>query len=483
MNNQEKKAQLLEELIDGVDRGDFRYVDRIPAKYTYEHLTALLCYSSQLDGGSELYRQLFPLAYQAGVFAVREKFSRGEKIKVTFLAISAAEWPAGELYRMLEQDDRFDVSVTNAPLVDRNIGDRTMTYEQNKQFFEEKGYRVLDTYSASEDKIYTWEDLGEVPDIVVHVTYWQESLPECYKLSNYPFKYVNLYIPYGFETADSANGRFITDLSCNNIFFNQVGRAYMSTRLDYERYQKYQLLQGQNIVYCGYAKMDYFYQEHNFGEEDLRRIWKIPAQADAGRIKKVIIAPHHSFLGYAGLKFSTFAENVHYWIYLAQKYQDQIAFVFKPHPNLRLRAVEAGIFKNSAEYDAYIEKWNSLPNARVVSEGSYLELFATSDAMIMDSISFIAEYMYADRPLLYLTRPEQVFTELGEKCMSAYSKAEGSDYMAIEQFLIDTVLNGNDSLKDRRREVFADVLDYVGDNGCAASEYIYKDIISLLETK
>ncbi|MDE7253397.1 MAG: CDP-glycerol glycerophosphotransferase family protein [Acetatifactor sp.] len=479
MNLQEKNAQLLEELIEGVDRGDFQYDDKIPVKYTYEHLTALFCYANQLDGGKELYQQLYTYARQAGILAVKEKFSRGETVKITFLAISAAEWPADELYRILEQDNRFDVSVTNVPLTDRNIDDRTMTYEQNKRFFEGRGYRILDTYSVSEDKVYTWEELGEIPDIVVHLTYWQESLPESYRISNFPFRYVNLYIPYSFNVENSASGQFLYNTSCNNAFFNIVGRAYMNTKLDVERYQEYQLLQGQNIVYSGYAKMDYFYQEHTFEEADIRRIWKIPAQADARKIKKVIIAPHHSFLGYAGLIFSTFAKNAHFWIYLAQKYQDQIAFVFKPHPNLRLRSVEAGVFKNSAEYDAYIEKWNALPNAKVITEDSYLELFATSDAMIMDSLSFIAEYMYADKPLLYLTRPEQIFSELGKKCLSAYCKAEGSDYMAIEKFIIDTVINGNDELKEHRKKAFSDALDYVSDNGCSASEYIYKDLYKI----
>ena len=43
--------------------------------------------------------------------------------------------------------------------------------------------------------------------------------------------------------------------------------------------------------------------------------------------------------------------------------------------------------------------WNALPNAKVVEEESYLDIFATSDGMIMDSASFIGEYLYVNKPL------------------------------------------------------------------------------------
>lgn len=319
--------------------------------------------------------------------------------------------------------------------------------------------------------------------MVIHLTYWWESLPECYRILHYPLRRINLSIPYGFETGNSAGGQYASHFAWNKEFQNLAVRVYANTKMDVEGYRQYQLLQGSNVAYSGYVKMDYFYQKPCYTESDIRALWKIPEGADVNSMKKVIIAPHHSFLGYAGILFSTFAENVHFWPYLAEKYQDKISFVLKPHPNLRCRAVEAGVFKSTGEYDAYIAKWNRMPNARVVEEGSYLELFATSDAMIMDSISFIAEYLYADKPLLYLTRPEQVFTELGQKCMSAYSQAEGSDYMKIERFLEDTVLGESDSMREQRRKIFAEELDYVKDHHCLASEWIYQDIASMVGTE
>lgn len=475
----ERYTQLLGELMEGIDRGDFDQVGQIPPKYTYEYLEALFYFAEALDGGLDFYRQMYELVRQAGETAVREKAARGEKIKVTFLAISAAEWPADELYRMLEEDPHFEVTVTNCPLTDRDVNDSVRTYTQNKLFFTEKGYRVLDTYSPGDDRIYTWEELNEVPDIVIHVTPWYKALPDSYQITGYPCSRVNLYIPYAFGT-DGGEGPSQYSSAYDKDFYNMLRCAYVNTGFKLEWFQKHQLLQGRNIIYSGYAKMDYFYREHSFDEGDIRRIWKIPEKAEVNGVKRVIVAPHHSFLGYGGMLFSTFAKNAYFWLYLAEKYQNEISFIFKPHPNLRCRAVEAGVFKTAEEYDAYVAKWNAMPNAKVVEEGSYLEVFATSDAMIMDSSSFLAEYLYVDKPLLFLTRPEQVLSALGKQCLSAYSQTDGGDYMGIEEFLINTVLGGEDNLREQRRKVFADALDYAGNNHCLASEFIYKDIKSII---
>ena len=125
---------------------------------------------------------------------------------------------------------------------------------------------------------------------------------------------------------------------------------------------------------------------------------------------------------------------MYFWIYLAKKYENQISFIFKPHPNLRTRAIEAEVFRDAGDYERYIDLWEKLPNARVSAEESYLEIFATSDGMIMDSNSFLAEYMYVNKPLLFLTREEQTFNKLGRSIVDTYDQCDGRDYMGLKVF-------------------------------------------------
>lgn len=478
MTREEYFGIRLNEFFDGIDKGDFRSADAIPDTYHFDILEALFYYSEQLEGSEDLYRQLFHMVNEKGWNAVRRKIASGQKVKVTFLAISAAEWPTDELYTLLEQDGRFDVSVSNVPLVDRNIDDRIKTYSENREFFLAKGYKVLETYDVETDKVYSWQELNEEPDIVIHVSCWFESMPICYRISHFPLSRVNLQVAYGFATGNSTNGKFIYSVSSNKEIFNMLNVSYVNSQKDLVRFRKHQFLKGENIAYSGYSKMDYFYRGHEYSEEKIRSIWKIPEGKKPADMKKVIVAPHHSFLGYAGIKFSTFAQNAHFWLYLAEKYQNEICFMFKPHPNLRYRAVEAKVFETAELYDEYISRWEALPNAKVVVEGDYLEAFDTSDAMIMDSISFLAEYMYTQKPVLYLRRPEQVFSELGQLCLDTYEQANGYEYSQIEEFLVNVVLNGQDTLKEKREAVYREYLDYQSDNGCLASEYIYQDIVA-----
>ena len=99
----------------------------------------------------------------------------------------------------------------------------------------------------------------------------------------------------------------------------------------------------------------------------------------------------------------------------------------KPHPNLCFAVIEAGLFKSEEDYLAYLQEWDSLPNAKVVTGGYYQDVFKTSDAMILDSASFIAEYQYTHKPMLFLTREGETFNPLGQRILDVSYTADGRD--------------------------------------------------------
>lgn len=63
--------------------------------------------------------------------------------------------------------------------------------------------------------------------------------------------------------------------------------------------------------------------------------------------------------------------------------------------------------------------------------------------------------------------------------MPCYYTAKGEDYIAIEQFIEQVILQGEDTMKEERTQVYQEVLDYVTLNGRTASECIYRDILGL----
>lgn len=477
MNLQEKSAQLLQELMDGIDAGDFANVETIPDKYSYAHLWALFRYVDVLDGGRELYEQMYDLAIWCGKSAVQEKVRKGERIKVAFLAISAAEWPAEEVYRLLERDERYESYVVVSTLpYDREKSSMLHTYMQTCSYFKQSGHDVRELYDVQTDTSLGWETIGGVPDVIIHLTPWYRALMDICQIENFSIKCLNCYIPYGFNIAENADRTHTRNFVFDSAFMNFCMRIYVETATSLAGYQAHEVLRGKNVIYSGYPKMDFFLEKRSWDTKNISKIWKIPAGRDASEMKKVIVAPHHSVTSSAGLAFATFHKNLYFLIYLAKKYADKVTFLFKPHPNLRARVVEAHVFDNTEVYDAYLEEWNKLPNARVMLEEDYRSAFATSDGMIMDSCSFIAEYMYVDKPLLFLKREGQAFNPLGEKIMQAHYTEWGEDYLAIERFLQEVILDGEDTKKTKRKEIYCEELDYYSKNGCKASDYIYRDL-------
>ena len=472
-------SKKVDELIDGIDKGDFSK-QIIPDKYRWEHLLGLFILRESLDGGQELFEQLYDLAIRSAKTYLCQKKERDEKIKVAFQTYSAAQWPSEQVYRFFEKRDDFETSIVVSPLIDRNQEDSFDTYKKSLSWFKNNSYKVVEGIDFEAKQYRSWEEMGEYPDVLYQLSPWFQSLPTVQWFCMLPLRCLVAYIPYGIHVEASDGTDYLINGVYNKEFVNVIWRVYCDSTYNLKEYQKYQLLKGKNVRYSGYAKMDYFYEKHIFNDDDIRSLWRIPDGRDVSEFKKVIIAPHFTVMNHGILHFSTFHKNAWFLLYLAQKYKDKVSFVFKPHPNLRSSAVKNGVFGSYEEYDSYISRWNELPNSKVVEEASYLEYFETADAMIMDSISFTAEFLYTDKPLLFLTRKGQCFNEMGTKVVESYYRVPGENYNEIEQFLRSVVIEGDDPKRSNREEIFAQFLDYKSAIGVTASEFICRDLLDVL---
>ena len=472
-------SELVMELIDGIDSGDFE-LEIIPDKYRWEHLLGLFILRDSLDGGEELYKQLYDLAIKSAINYIKQKKEHGEQIQVAFQTYSAAQWPAEQVYRKLEAIPYFDVRVVISPIMNRDNESIINSFKQTSDWFKKGNYNVFEGFNLSTYDIYDWDYLGGYPDVLYQLSSWFLDLPKGQRFTKLPLRTLIAYIPYSMYLANNSDGSYAINCVYNKESINMMWRVYCDSRFNLERYKQYELLQGKNVRYSGYAKMDYFYRHVQFDRSELNELWSVPKGIDVCGIKKIIIAPHYTVTSSDVLSYSTFHMNIWFWKYLILKYEDEVSFVFKPHPNLRWKSVQTGLFKSYEEYDAYIDWWNSRPNGKVVQDSSYLELFKTSDAMIMDSVSFLGEYLYMNKPLLFLTRPEQVMMDIGKRVLDSYYKTPGDDYWGIEQFIQKIVLEGEDTMASEREKVFSEEYDYFSINGQTASDYICNDLLDSL---
>ena len=94
------------------------------------------------------------------------------------------------------------------------------------------------------------------------------------------------------------------------------------------------------------------------------------------------------------------------------------------------------------------------PNARYDHSGEYMDEFTNSDAMIHDCGSFIAEYLYTEKPCCYMLKTPEQATEgllpMGQKCMENYYKAFSEE--DIIRFIDNVVISGEDPMKEKREQ-------------------------------
>lgn len=385
-----------------------------------------------------------------------------EKIKVTFVLYSASMWSCDELYRMFETDPHFEPSVTVCKFDFDSNKQTWPTYVQSRKYFEEKGYR-LQTVADDTPKNKGWEALG-CPDIIFYLTPYSSMFPVAVNQSYMPAKALTIYIPYSYMLV-KAEGKY------SKAGFIYSWRHFCDSEIYRKLLINYSKLLEQNTKFVGYPKMDTFFEPC---EKDPAELWKLSGSNQ----KKIIYAPHHSLkdIDYCSSHFATFDKNGQFILELARKYP-QTSWIIKPHPNMKMTVLMAGVFSTEQEYYDYLAQWDALPNAKVVQEGSYVDYFKTSDAMIGDSVSFLAEYQFTGKPQLLLTRPEQEFNEFGAMVQAVLYKCPGEDLEGIEAFLKNVVIEGEDTMAPERTQFFDENLNYYKKNGnVKASQQIFAEL-------
>ena len=165
---------------------------------------------------------------------------------------------------------------------------------------------------------------------------------------------------------------------------------------------------------------------------------------DLERKLLIIYAPHHS-IERSENSISTFLENAEIMKDLAIRYKESIHWVFKPHPMLRQKLYNHPLW-GVDKTDKYFEFWDK-NNFSKVCEGEYEELFLKSDAMIHDCSSFLVEYLFVDKPCLYLIKNSKSFTsntnEFGQAMSTSYEFADTEDkIVGFVESILKTMIGG-----------------------------------------
>ena len=380
------------------------------------------------------------------------------QIRCVFLGLFSEIWKYDELYKLMESHPRFNPMIVVCPIV--NYGYDNMLYRMDAcySFFKQKGYNVIKSYDCQNQK---YVDLKKEikPDIIFYTNPYKGLIDDRYFITEFQ-DVLTAYVPYYFgEGIDY-------QIAYDSLFCNSLWRSYAETS-DHKGYAiKYSRTKGRNVVITGYPGIEQLI-DNSYLPSDYS--WKLKSP----NIKRVIWAPHHTMKAVGACHYSCFLRYCDFMLELASKYRNQVQFVFKPHPLLRNKL---NILWGKQKTDDYYVKWASMSNT-AINEGNYIDLFLTSDAMIHDSGSFIAEYLYTNKPVMRTLNEiplERMYNPFALKCLEQYYMARTEK--DIEGF-IQNVINEVDPLKEQRTKFVNEVLMPNG----SPSQNIINDIIDSIE--
>ena len=387
----------------------------------------------------------------ARIFAISaEKIRRKNKIKIGFFFENPSKWCGDELYNFFANDKRFEPTVFYFPKDDMLT---RLEFTMSLERFKSHGINVFEVPKSN-------FPLTE-QDVLIQMSPYN-SVPQSFRLINLKLTTLLAHIAYSLSIS------YRPDFY-NGPFFRVLWKRFFSSKVEQNISQKSSVTGMPRGIYSGYPRMDIFFDKN----ADLKFAWKM-VRPDA---KKIIWAPHHTVREGGA---STFAWNYEF-MYEFAKAHPETSWIVKPHPFLLSRAVTAKIFPSATACKEYFQKWNELPNAQVYMGSYYQAIFATSDGMIHDSGSFIAEYQYVDKPMIYLRFRMGGFSELGKEILDASYCVDGRDFDAIAATMQRVFIEGDDYKATERRAVFDKYLNYPKYNGMSASEFIYKNIVDDLK--
>lgn len=373
------------------------------------------------------------------------KIRRKEHIRVLFVVSEISMWKTETLYQLMLSHSRF------YPMI-LPVGDITKNdaHKEVVKYCCEKGYDyvLLDDGETIQSKLS--------PDIIFYQQAYPKFIDDKYfEMNNRESLFC--HVNYCFQNT-------ITSNSLNRPLQNIAWMVFSENEICAKEIAPIMDNKGCNLKVTGLPFMDELLLDKNAFQDP----WKYQ---DTPK-KRIIYAPHHSFMPEDLVSFASFLDNGEFILRMAKKYSESTQWVFKPHPFLepKLRKIWG-----DEKTDCYFEAWRTLPNTQIV-DGGYYGVFKHSDAMLHDCGSFLLEYQYTGNPVMFLhsSQPHKnvrlnTFSETSKDLH--YQAYENAD---IERF-IQMVIAGKDPMREKRLAFFQEF--FVPPHGKTASENIIDAIL------
>lgn len=340
------------------------------------------------------------------------RVNSNHKIRVFFFLLNVDTWKYHSVYLEFKKNLSFDPIIVICPFVSKGkeylenefLKSVNFCLQNNYNFI--KGYDIVNKNSIDVKKIFK-------PEIVFFSNPNLLTTKE-FLITNYKDT-LTCYISYSFRVSRYFEYEYNVDM-LNKVWLNFCESKF---HLDLTKLHSY--TKGYNTIISGYPQLD------NFSIIQKESIWKKQKKNK----KKIIWAPHWTIPNFQESEhnWSSFLDFADFFLFLSDKFKDEVQFAIKPHPFLRPILEQESLW-GKQRTDNYFNKWNEIENCQVV-EGEYVNLFIHSDAMIHDSGGFMAEYIILNKPIAYtLNSTNNIlnFNDIGQQLLNyhdlIYSKKD-----------------------------------------------------------
>lgn len=405
-----------------------------------------------------LVRFVLPLRFKHQQMQLKRKVQKGEKIKVCFLAMNLGMWRYQRVYELFKRDSRFETVIVLCPNVQFDELEQERNLHQLREFFTSRGISFIDW---DEHNRKSMADLRKDinPDIIFYPQQYRGIYYEEQSYRRLLDKLLCLS-PYGIANEEE-NWTYDTD------FHNRAWKLFYTNSLELKAAQRLAINRGRNVVVTGYTNMT------EYLSQDTVDVWNIKQP----EVKRLIWAPHYSINADEDeLYLSNFLWMAEGMVEIAKQYRDRLQIAFKPHPKLRSTLYQHPDW-GQERTDKYYQLWAEMPNTQLET-GLFIDLFKTSDAMVHDCDSFQVEYLYVNKPVMFVKQSteQQNTTELCKQAIACHYIGKSMD--DVRQF-VEMVLRGEDTMKKQRQQFFENYL--LPKSGTDVALNIYNDFVKTLK--
>lgn len=325
-------------------------------------------------------------------------------IRVAFLMSNTASWKVGPVFAQMLQDPDFEPLAVICPTANGLLASAPQqSAELARIYLKENGFPYIDM---------TWLDeaqsRAEIAKFDPHLAFFTNphSLVPPYLHEEILKSRLSCYVPYNHEVMTYSDNQEQHNQFSHNAFWlifvphHESKAFYRTTRLRGD----------EGVIVTGFPACETLLQPVAARDPS-------PWKSQVREKKRVIYAPH--WLWRPDIKMATidtFGDAIRL---LAEKYRDEVQWALRPHPMLKPRLLEEPAWGPERTAN-FFDFWQNSDFCQIHEE-DYVPLFQTSDAIIHDSGSFLAEYLYLQKPAMYLMTEDtggRYFNAFGQRAIT-----------------------------------------------------------------